>query len=60
MVLIRVLERYPLHSFEAAQIANLCPETAEEARTLIPSLRGQDEHQLQALLDDLAKLRKYT
>lgn len=25
-----------LHKFEVAQIANLCPETAEEAKALIP------------------------
>lgn len=25
-----------LHKFELAALANLCPETAEEAKTLIP------------------------
>jgi DNA-directed RNA polymerase subunit F len=56
----RLLRKYPLHSFEAVQIANLCPETAEEARTLIPSLQQQEDRALQALLDDISKLRKYT
>lgn len=32
----RLLERKKLHKFEIASIANLCPETAEEAKALIP------------------------
>ena len=29
-----------LHKFELAAIGNLCPETPEEAKSLIPSLEG--------------------
>ena len=38
----RILQTQPkkLHKFELAQLANLCPETAEEARTFIPSLEN--------------------
>ncbi len=32
----RLLATKPLHKFEVAQIGNLCPETAEEAKALIP------------------------
>lgn len=41
----RMLQTKKLHKFELAQLANLCPETAEEARTFIPSLENnfQDE-----------------
>lgn len=31
-----LLSKKKLHKFELACIANLCPETAEEAKTLIP------------------------
>lgn len=31
-----LLATKPLHKFEVAQIANLCPETSEEAKALIP------------------------
>merc|ERR1711868_283235 len=30
-----------LHKFEIAALANLCPETADEAKALIPSLDGR-------------------
>lgn len=41
----RTLQTKKLHKFELAQLANLCPDTAEEARTFIPSLENnfQDE-----------------
>lgn len=41
----RMLQTKKLHKFELAQLANLCPDTAEEARTFIPSLESnfQDE-----------------
>lgn len=32
----RMLEAKKLHAFEVAQLANLCPESSEEAKTLIP------------------------
>lgn len=41
----RMLQTKRLHKFELAQLANLCPDSAEEARTFIPSLENnfQDE-----------------
>lgn len=41
----RMLQTKKLHKFELAQLANLCPDSAEEARTFIPSLESnfQDE-----------------
>jgi DNA-directed RNA polymerase II subunit RPB4 len=50
-----------LAEFEMAQLGNLCPETAEEAKVLIPSLADGDkeEDELQRLLDDLIAARRY-
>nr|CAD2144804.1 unnamed protein product [Meloidogyne enterolobii]CAD2195408.1 unnamed protein product [Meloidogyne enterolobii]CAD2197768.1 unnamed protein product [Meloidogyne enterolobii] len=43
-----------LHKFEVAQIANLCPETSEEAKALIPSLENKmEDEELDELLKDL-------
>jgi len=43
-----------------AQLANLCPDTSDEAKTLIPSLHGRkDDEDLQRLLDDLAESRRF-
>lgn len=47
-----------LHKFELAAIANLCPETVEEAKSLIPSLEGRfEDEDLQAVLDDIQTKR---
>jgi DNA-directed RNA polymerase II subunit RPB4 len=32
------LEKQHLHEFEVAQLGNLCPEDADEAKALVPSL----------------------
>ncbi|KAI1728626.1 RNA polymerase rpb4 domain-containing protein [Ditylenchus destructor] len=46
--------KYNLHKFEVAQLANLCPETAEEAKALIPSLENKmEDEELDELLKDL-------
>ncbi|KAH7727053.1 DNA-directed RNA polymerase II polypeptide [Aphelenchoides avenae] len=43
-----------LHKFEVAQLANLCPETAEEAKALIPSLENKlEDEELEDLLKEL-------
>ncbi|KAK0347361.1 RNA polymerase B [Friedmanniomyces endolithicus] len=48
-------------AFERAQLATLCCDTAEEARTLIPSLEGKlDDEALQSVLDDISKLRDFS
>ncbi len=49
-----------LAEFEMAQLGNLCPETSDEAKTLIPSLNGKkDDDDLQRLLDDLSTARRF-
>jgi len=43
-----------LHKFELASIGNLCPQLADEAKSLIPSLEGRfDDDELQQILDDI-------
>merc|ERR1712228_944743 len=49
-----------LHKFEMAALANLCPETADEAKALIPSLDGRfPDDELQQMLDDMATKRSF-
>ncbi|KAI4089080.1 MAG: hypothetical protein Q9206_006175 [Seirophora lacunosa] len=46
--------------FERSQLGSLCCETAEEAKTLIPSLTKKiTDQDLQELLDDITKLRQF-
>ena len=56
-----------LHQFEAASLGNLLPESAEEAKALVPSLKdkvpgirdsGIDDQTLDELLSDLSDHRK--
>lgn len=48
-----------LAEFEMAQLGNLCPETSEEARALIPSLGEKiEEDLLQKILEDMATARR--
>ncbi|GAA6016838.1 hypothetical protein JCM11491_001823 [Sporobolomyces phaffii] len=46
-----------LKFYEIAQLINLCPADAEEAKALIPSIKLDDEV-LQGYLTDLALIRK--
>uniref|UniRef100_A0ACB8FAD9 DNA-directed RNA polymerase II subunit rpb4 n=1 Tax=Sphaerodactylus townsendi TaxID=933632 RepID=A0ACB8FAD9_9SAUR len=49
-----------LHKFELACLANLCPETAEETKALIPSLEGRfEDEELQQILDDIQTKRSF-
>ncbi|KAI9869071.1 MAG: RNA polymerase B [Trichoglossum hirsutum] len=49
-----------LESFERSQLGTLCCETAEEAKTLIPSLATKiPDQDLQELLDEITKLRTF-
>lgn len=49
-----LLTKKKLHKFEMASIANLCPQLADEAKSLIPSLEGKfDNDELQQVLDDI-------
>lgn len=61
----QVLEAGGLTTFEVASVANLQPETAEEAKILIPTLEAEDDgmprftdESLQELLDDVAKYKE--
>jgi DNA-directed RNA polymerase II subunit RPB4 len=48
------LQQHPLHKFELVALANLCPTTPEEAKTLLPSLEGRfDDATLAEILDDV-------
>ncbi|MCJ1298400.1 RNA polymerase B [Hypocenomyce scalaris] len=49
-----------LELFERSQLGSLCCESAEEAKTLIPSLSNKiSDSDLQELLDDITKLRNF-
>jgi len=48
-----------LSQFETAQVGNLCPQTADEAKSCIPSLAKVDDEVLQPVLDELQTLRKF-
>ncbi|KAK3743411.1 hypothetical protein QZH41_011546, partial [Actinostola sp. cb2023] len=55
-----LLGKKKLHKFELSCLANLCPETAEEAKALIPSLEGRfDDEDLKQLLDDIQTHRSF-
>ncbi|KAE9412309.1 hypothetical protein Angca_008733 [Angiostrongylus cantonensis] len=50
----------PLHKFEVAQIINLCPETAEEAKALIPSIENKlEDDDLDQILKDLQSKKTF-
>ncbi|WAR14795.1 RPB4-like protein [Mya arenaria] len=49
-----------LHKFELAALANLCPDNAEEAKSLIPSLEGRfEDEELQQILEDIHTKRSF-
>lgn len=55
-----LLVQKQLHKFELATLANLCPETSEEAKALIPSLEGRfEDDDLQQILDDIKTKRSF-
>ncbi|KAI1732258.1 RNA polymerase rpb4 domain-containing protein [Ditylenchus destructor] len=54
------LVNYDFHCFEATQLANLCPETAEEAKSLIPSLEDKcTDEEMEALLKELQTKKNF-
>ena len=57
----RDLERKALHEFEVAQLGNLLPDSADEAKSLIPSLESANitSEQLSEALDQLRSYRQY-
>lgn len=58
-----VLSRNGLGEFELCVIGNLCPETVEEAKAMVPSLktkgRACDDERIEKMLNDLAMIRKF-
>ncbi|XP_003739752.1 DNA-directed RNA polymerase II subunit RPB4 [Galendromus occidentalis] len=55
-----LLQQKKLHKFELAQLANLCPETPEEAKALIPSLEGRfEDEDLREVLDDIQTQKSF-
>lgn len=47
--------------FERAQLGSLCCDSAEEAKTLIPSIQDKiSDDDLQVCLDEITKLRQFT
>lgn len=57
-----VLVRNKLSEFEVGAIGNLCPETVEEAKALVPSItkKGRlDEQEIEQMLLDLARIKKF-
>ncbi|CAF0942007.1 unnamed protein product [Adineta ricciae] len=49
-----------LHKFEAALLANLCPQLAAEAKTLIPSLDSKlDDDECQKIVDEIQNYRSF-
>ncbi|KAI9677930.1 MAG: RNA polymerase B [Trizodia sp. TS-e1964] len=55
-----LLSHEKLAPFERSQLASLCCESAEEAKTLVPSLSDRmSDSDLQELLDEITKLRNY-
>lgn len=50
----QLLSSKPFHRFELVQLANLCPENAEEAKSLIPTLENKiEDEELEELLKEL-------
>ncbi|KAK3103170.1 hypothetical protein FSP39_016984 [Pinctada imbricata] len=59
-VVRQVLMNKKLHKFEIAVLANLCPDNAEEAKSLIPSLEGRfEDDELQQILEDIQTKRSF-
>ncbi|QSZ32724.1 hypothetical protein DSL72_002303 [Monilinia vaccinii-corymbosi] len=53
--------RVELAKFERAQLGSLCCDTADEAKTLIPSLQDKiSDDDLTELLDEITKLMGFT
>lgn len=55
-----ILTSKKLHKYELAALANLCPETPDEAKSLIPSLEGRfDDEELASILEDIQTKRSF-
>ncbi|XP_071945956.1 DNA-directed RNA polymerase II subunit RPB4-like [Antedon mediterranea] len=55
-----LMKQKQLHKFEVASLANLCPDTAEEARALVPSLESRfEDEDMQEMLDNIQTKRSF-
>ncbi|KAL9229954.1 hypothetical protein vseg_005362 [Gypsophila vaccaria] len=58
-----ILTRHHLAEFELAVLANLCPETVEEAIAMVPSLKDKgraiSHDSIHKMLNDLALVKKF-
>jgi len=55
-----LMQKKLLHKFEMASLANLCPENADEAKALVPSLEGRfEDEELNQILDDIKNHRSF-
>jgi DNA-directed RNA polymerase II subunit RPB4 len=57
-----VLSRNGLGEFELCVIGNICPETVEEVKAMVPFLktkgRACDDERIEKMLNDLAIIKK--
>jgi len=53
------LEQRGLAPYDVASLGNLCPESVEEAKALIPSLARFSNDDLQAAINDLASFKRF-
>ncbi|CAF1696853.1 unnamed protein product [Brassica napus] len=58
-----ILRRHQLTEFELCVLGNLCPETAEEAVTMVPSLktkgRAHSDEAIEKILNDLSLVKRF-
>ncbi|KAE8648963.1 DNA-directed RNA polymerase II subunit 4 [Cucumis sativus] len=58
-----ILSRYQLAEFELCVLGNLCPETVEEATSIVPSLktkgRVHEDEAIEKMLNDLSLIKKF-
>ncbi|CAA7027141.1 unnamed protein product [Microthlaspi erraticum] len=58
-----ILSRHQLTEFELCVLGNLCPETAEEAVAMVPSLktkgRSHDDEAIEKMLHDLSLVKRF-
>ncbi|GAB2219127.1 hypothetical protein Droror1_Dr00006756 [Drosera rotundifolia] len=57
-----ILSTYGLTEFELAVVGNLCPETADEAIAMVPTIksgRGLDNETIEKMLTDLSMVKKF-
>ncbi|KAG2269497.1 hypothetical protein Bca52824_064052 [Brassica carinata] len=59
----RILSRHQLTEFELCVLGNLCPETAEEAVTMVPSLktkgRAHSNEATENILNDFSLVKRF-